>query len=193
MRRGPARLNIDSRSGIEWLAAAAIMAAAPCAFGVEYFTLGQVQAALFPAAAQFDALDVSLSGPQMQAVKRQTGVAVRDPKLHVWQARSASGEVLGFLLLDAVYGKHELINYAVALNPGGSVLAVEIMTYNETYGGEIRDAAWRAQFVGKKMGDALKVHEDIRNIGGATLSCVHVTEGIRRLLAEFSAALPAHG
>ena len=53
----------------------------------------------------------------------------------------------------------------------------------------MRNAQWREQFVGKKAGDQLELDKDVRNISGATLSCQHVTEGIRRNLALYHVAL----
>jgi len=81
-----------------------------------------------------------------------------------------------------VLGKHELITYALALDARGRVRGVEILEYLEAHGGEILDPAWRAQFVGKSTADPLKLDRDIRNISGATLSCRHVTDGVKRLL-----------
>jgi Na+-translocating ferredoxin:NAD+ oxidoreductase RnfG subunit len=82
-----------------------------------------------------------------------------------------------------VIGKHELITYAVGLYADGSVRQVEVMDYREAYGYEVRNPAWRRQFAGKRAGDPLSLDRDIKNITGATLSCRHITEGIRRLLA----------
>ena len=68
-------------------------------------------------------------------------------------------------------------------------MAVEIMDYRETYGGEVRNPKWRAQFVGKANGAPLQLDKDIKNISGATLSSRHITEGVRRLLAFYEVAL----
>jgi Na+-transporting NADH:ubiquinone oxidoreductase subunit C len=43
--------------------------------------------------------------------------------------------------------------------------------------------AWRNQFVGKSAADPVKIGADIANISGATLSCTHITDGVRRLVA----------
>ena len=66
--------------------------------------------------------------------------------------------------------------------PAGSVLGVEIISYRETHGGQIRDASWRAEFTGKTLADALRLGKDIPNISGATLSCRNVLDGVKRLL-----------
>ena len=56
-------------------------------------------------------------------------------------------------------------------------------------GGEIRNADWRKQFVGKTARSPLLLNDDIRNISGATLSSRHVTEGIKRILATYEACI----
>ena len=89
----------------------------------------------------------------------------------------------GWFIVDKVIGKHELITYAVGVDADGSVRSIEILEYLESYGGQIRYADWRRQFAGKTAADPLKLEQDIRNISGATLSCRHVTEGVKRLLA----------
>ena len=66
---------------------------------------------------------------------------------------------------------------------------VEILDYRETYGGEVRNANWRRQFVGKRPGSALRLDQDIKNISGATLSSRHVTDGVRRLLVTYQMLL----
>jgi Na+-transporting NADH:ubiquinone oxidoreductase subunit NqrC len=63
------------------------------------------------------------------------------------------------------------------------------MEYRETYGYEIRNEKWRAQFVGKSANSTLKLDHDIKNISGATLSCRHITDGVKRLLAFYEVVL----
>jgi Na+-translocating ferredoxin:NAD+ oxidoreductase RnfG subunit len=43
--------------------------------------------------------------------------------------------------------------------------------------------------VGKTSQSPLKLDRDIKNISGATLSCRHVTDGVKRLLAFYEVAL----
>jgi len=88
-----------------------------------------------------------------------------------------------------VVGKHDFITYAVALSTDGTVRGVEILDYRETYGGEVRNANWRRQFVGKRPGSALRLDQDIKNISGATLSSRHVTDGVRRLIVTWQMLL----
>jgi hypothetical protein len=130
----------------------------------------------------------TLSDAQIQAIERDSGVKVATRELQAW--RAADG---GWFILDQVYGKHSPIRYALALAADGSVRQVEILEYLESYGGEVRLPAWRKQFVHKRHGDEIAIDRSIRNISGATLSCEHVTDGIRRVLSTYALVLSADG
>ena len=172
--------------GRPWYAivpAAALCAAGP-AYATVYLSVEQAQRALFPSATTFADRSVTFSRAQHEAIAAAAGMPVRAKGQRLWEARRGDGR-LGWFMLDRVLGKHELITYAVALDPAGAVLGIEILDYRETYGGEIRDPRWRRQFVGKRYGAALELDRDIKNISGATLSCRHVTDGVKRLLATF--------
>jgi Na+-translocating ferredoxin:NAD+ oxidoreductase RnfG subunit len=172
-----------------WLIPAALSAAAsPACYAVQYMTAEQARTLMFPDAGEFAPAPLKLSRAQVQAIEEASGVRVRVPEQQVWQAR-AEGRVLGWFIVDEVYGKHEFITYAVGLNLDGSVRQIEVLDYRETYGYEIRHPAWRHQFVGKRQGDTLKLDADIKNISGATLSCRHITDGVKRLLALHQVAL----
>ena len=84
-----------------------------------------------------------------------------------------------------------MITYAVAIAPNGSVIGLEILEYVESYGYEVAEAGWRKQFVGKTAHDPIKLNQDIQNIGGATLSCKHITDGVKRVAVLYDLALKA--
>jgi Na+-transporting NADH:ubiquinone oxidoreductase subunit NqrC len=171
-----------------WLSLPALAVSALPAHAVEYFTLEQAQHALFPEASGFKEAKVLLTSEQREAIQKASKVRVRVPELNAWRVE-AGGKLAGWFLVDEVYGKHEFITYAVALDATGAVRGIEIMDYRETHGGQVRNANWRAQFTGKRAGAPLELDQDIKNISGATLSCKHIAEGVRRLLASYEAAL----
>jgi hypothetical protein len=138
------------------------MSVAAPAYAVQYLSISEAQRQAFPSATHFTEI--------------QAGRA--------WKAE-AGGRVAGFFIFDRVVGKHLFIDYAVALSPGGAVQRVEILQYRESYGGEVRESSWLAQFVGKTSGSSLKINGDIRNIAGATMSSTHITEGVKRILAVY--------
>jgi Na+-translocating ferredoxin:NAD+ oxidoreductase RnfG subunit len=102
----------------------------------------------------------------------------------IWKAADGS-----WFIVDEVVGKHEMITYAVALSPSGAVTGIEILEYVESYGYEVAEAQWRNQFVGKTASDPIKLNQDIQNIGGATLSCKHLTDGVKRVAVLYDIAL----
>jgi Na+-translocating ferredoxin:NAD+ oxidoreductase RnfG subunit len=153
------------------------------AYGTTYMTVEQAQAAMFPGA-QLTRAFVTLTREQASAIEKKTGVNVRKPEVQVWKA--ADG---GHFIVDEAIGKHEFFTIALGLNADSSVKQIEILDYKESYGYEVRNEAWRKQFTGKTSRASLKLGDDIRNISGATLSCRHVTDAVKRLLATYDIAL----
>jgi hypothetical protein len=143
------------------LPAAAAVAVASPSYAVQYLSIEAAQKLAFPSANRF----VANGGPS-------------------WRAQ-AGDKLIGLFVVDHVIGKHLYIDYAVSLDTSGRVMRVDILQYRESYGGEVREPAWLAQFTGKTSGSPLKVGSDIRNISGATLSSLHVTEGVKRILATY--------
>ena len=164
------------------VAAAAIPAAffAPSAFATDYMTAAEAQKLMFPDASAFETRSVKLSPEQQKKIETQSGTPVNTA---FWQLAVAKNgdKVLGYVLTDAVIGKFQLLNYAVAFDADGKIRDVEILSYREAHGGEVRSKPWRAQFVGKNASAALAIGNDIANISGATMSCTHLSDGIRRL------------
>lgn len=160
---------------------AALVALAPAgALAVDYMTAEQAQKLMFPDATAFELRDLPLD----EALAKQLAAAhvkPTAPRIQVSLAKQ-DGKVLGTVVVDEVIGKFERITYAVGVNADGSVRQVEILSYRESHGHEIRLPAWRKQFVGKTAASPLQVGDDIANISGATLSCTHVAEGVRRVV-----------
>lgn len=129
------------------------------AHATTYLTVEQAQRTIFPGAA------LSATGQS-----------------DIWRASDG-----GYFVVDKVVGKHEYITIAVGVTAAGTVKQIEIMDYRESYGYEVREPSWRAQFVGKSASSPLQLEGDIRNISGATLSSKHVTDGVKRILQKVAA------
>ena len=162
--------------------AASVCALLPAsAFAIDYLTADQAAKLMFPEAEHFDSRDIRLDSSQMQELDAQ-GIRARSAR---WTVRVAQrgDAALGFVVIDEVIGKFELITYAVGIGLDGAVKQVEVLSYRESHGHEIRLLAWRKQFVGKTAASPIRVGNDIANISGATLSCNHVAEGVKRVIA----------
>ncbi len=166
---------------------ALVLTAMP-ARSAQYLSTEEAQRALFADANRFEPVPVALSEGDRDAIAEVSGTRTPLPLGRIWRAMR-DDQMLGHLIVDEVYGKHEFITYAAAIDASGAVLGIEIMDYRETHGGQVRESSWREQFRGKRRSDALELDADIVNISGATMSCKHVTEGVRRLLALHDVAL----
>jgi Na+-transporting NADH:ubiquinone oxidoreductase subunit NqrC len=166
-----------------WLFPPALVLSAGAAHAEQYLSVEEAQAAMF-SGQQLSAQSIKLTADQARAIEEASGINVRVKDVRVWRAQDG-----GVFFVDQVLGKHEYITWALGVNADGSVRAIEILDYRETYGSEVRNQRWRAQFVGKRHGARLKLDRDIANISGATLSCRHVTDGVKRLLATYELVL----
>jgi FMN-binding domain len=150
---------------VEWVRlavpAAIVASMGSPAYAIQYLTIEQSRKLSFPSATDFVPIDAQ-----------------------AWKVAS-DGKTVGRYIVDHVIGKHLYIDYAVTLDAGGRVQRVDILQYREAYGGEVRDRSWLNQFVGKSGASTLRVGVDIRNISGATLSCNHLTEGIKRIVSRY--------
>jgi len=165
--------------------AAALTISVP-AHAAIYLSVEQAQALMFPGET-FTAQPVTLTDDQVSKIEDASDTNVLGNQLKAWKASGG-----GWFIVDQVVGKHEFIPFALALDANGAVKDIEILEYRESYGDEVRNPKWRAQFTGKHNGDTLKLTEDIQNISGATLSSKHITDGVRRLLATYAIVLANH-
>ncbi len=164
-------------------AACAVAPISVSVYATTYLTVPQAKAQIFPNTPLRE-VPVILSDVQAQEIERASGVDVRNRQLAAW--RTPAGD---WFIVDDVVGKHEFITFALGITRDGAVRQVEIMDYRESYGHEVRNAAWRSQFVGKRTAQPVRLTRDIENISGATLSSKNVTNGVRRLLHTWDRVL----
>jgi electron transport complex protein RnfG len=151
-------------------------------YAVDFMSETAAQKLLFVSADEFISQSYPLSGDLKDQIKDIAHVTPRYDEQQVWQVNE-QGQHKGWFFVDNVIGKHEFITYALAIDRAGKVLGIEILSYRETHGGQVRNPQWRINFVGKTVDDSFKLNKDIPNISGATLSCRNVTDGVKRLLA----------
>jgi hypothetical protein len=165
----------------------------PTVIAAEYLSVDAAQKAIFPQADAFQEVLLPRTPEQLQSLSARAGPQPPHGTLHIWSA-TREGVLLGHVFVDEVIGRQNLITYAVGIGTDGALRSLEILAYRESHGGEIRNAAWRAQFTHRDALEQLRFRTDIKNISGATLSSEHVTQGVRWLLALWQSALrPAGG
>jgi hypothetical protein len=159
-------------------------------FAAQFMTVEQAQRALFPDADRFEEQSLNLDSQQLATVSKLAGSQPQRGTLRAWRALNGN-TALGFFFVDEVIGRQDLITYAAAIDQQGKLGPLEVLTYRESHGGEIRNPAWCAQFKGRDLNN-LRFPTDIKNIAGATLSSEHVTQGARWLVALWQVALHAN-
>ncbi|MFT6077483.1 MAG: Na+-translocating ferredoxin:NAD+ oxidoreductase RnfG subunit [Myxococcota bacterium] len=153
----------------------ALMAPSDYAYSKTYLSVNQAQKVLFEDSTMVK-MDVFLTKEQMKSIKKSSKTRVRNSKMNIWKTKYGD-----WFIVDNVIGKHENIDIAVALTKDGKVKGIEVLTYRETYGSQVMNKKWLAQFFGKDSSEILKLDNQIKNISGATLSCAHITSGVNRL------------
>ena len=159
------------------LAALPLMVWATEAVGADFLSTEEAQHLMFPSATSFEPVLVSLTSASA------LGISARGrcrPPGCMSQSRAIRCLAPSHSMLWI--GKFQLINYAVSCRPKrcGQGHRGAGRTVRRTVP-EVRNAAWRQQFVGKTAAEPLQVGNDIDNISGATLSCTHLTDGVRKL------------
>ena len=155
----------------------AIFASAHAYAGAYYLNVEQAQALLFPGATfteDFRTIPVK----DMEAIYEESRVRVTDPTFHMW--RVSNGE---WFIIDQVIGRDDTITYAIALDKTGTVKGIEVMECWEEYA-KVRLPEWRDQFKNKHRGEVIP-KKSIELISGTTLSSIHITEGVSRVLTTF--------
>jgi hypothetical protein len=173
-----------------WLGALAALSVAPIpiVIAADYLSVEEAQRALFPQADHFAEVVLALSPAQRDQVASLAGAQPPHRSLRAFRALKGE-ELLGYVFIDEVIGKEDFITYAAAIDATGKLGPLEVLSYRESHGGEIRNDSWRRQFAGRASLAQLRVQTDIKNIAGATLSCEHVTQGVRWVMALWQVTL----
>ena len=152
---------------------------APIVQAKTYLTYKQAEKVCFPSADKFEWKSHRYSRDEIKKIYAASGFKVIDPGLFYGVAFKEN-KVIGVLVFDRCIGKHEYIDYVIALNLKGEVKQIEILVYRESWGYEIRRESFRKQFIGKDANDGFRLRKDINNISSATLSCDGISRGVKR-------------
>lgn len=155
-----------------------------------YFTEEEALRTMMPTADRFDTEAVTLSDAQRATAVAAAGRPFPETAFSFRVGRGAAG-VVGYGLVLEVIGKARPITFLIGVNPGGTVLGVEVLVYRESQGSEVRHRRFTGQFTQKGLGSRLRLGDDIQPISGATLSSRAATYAVRKALAVFAVTHPA--
>jgi len=158
---------------------------APAAVAVEMQTLQQAQQQLAPGATLTPA-DFKLTPEQHALIKQQYKVPSIRPAVKAWRVSTG-----GWLFLDQVYGRDDIVTYLVSIGDDGKVRGLEVLVCADGYC-DLYSREWKARLVGQEHGKWAP-EDVVPMVSGATLSCTHVAEGVKKLLAIHARFLPTDG
>ena len=153
------------------------------AYARTYLSIQDAQKLMFPNS-KLTRVPVTFTDAQLEVIRDRSGVREPEKGDQIWHA--ANG---GWFMIQQVVGKHEMITYAIGINPDGSVKHIEILEYVESYGYEVAEQNWLKQFYGKTVASGFKLGKDVDSISGATLSCKHLVDGVKRDLVAYDTVL----
>lgn len=153
------------------------------AYARTFMSIQDAQKLMFPNT-KLTKVPVTFTDAQLEVIRDRSGVREPEKGDQIWHA--ANG---GWFMVQQVVGKHEMITYAIGINPDGAVKHIEILEYVESYGYEVAEQSWLKQFYGKTVANTFKLGKDVDSISGATLSCKHLADGVKRDLVAYDTVL----
>lgn len=136
---------------------------------------------LFKDSAQIIPNEKTLSEADRQKAKEALGYDL--PKnVYTFYVAKTKDQVDGYALIDEQVGKVLPITFVSKISPQGKVEQVEIMVYRESHGGEVTSKRFLNQFKQKTLNDEIRLHGNIINVTGATLSSQALVVGVKRAL-----------
>lgn len=96
----------------------------------------------------------------------------------------------GYAVIKTAFSKLSFFTFMVVIDSVRVIKQVEILSYWELRGTEIRQKRFLEQFKGKTIQDQLRLNSDIDAITGATISCQAITNGVREILTYLDVLLP---
>ncbi|MCL6494610.1 MAG: FMN-binding protein [Ignavibacterium sp.] len=129
---------------------------------------------------QIDFEKLKLKNELKNSIEKKVGQKFYSDEVYLYKI-SFDKKIIGYGLLDNVYGKSLPITFLVMFDSTGKILCSEIVKYREPYGGAIQSKEWNDQFKGKNVDSEFIVGKDVSGISGATISVNSVNKGIKKL------------
>jgi len=143
----------------------------------------QVLQEIWPGEVNFERVSLPVEGELMSSISKRSRVKMRDHVATLIRVSDSHGLEQGHAVILDEVGKYRPITFLVALNSSDKVLDLQVLVYREHIGQAIESNRFTRQFRDKKEGSVLRLHRDIRNLTGATLSARAAVRAVRRALA----------
>ena len=123
-----------------------------------------------------------LTEAQRRNAQKLSGDADLPAALVSFYVATKDGAPVGFAYFDAHLVRTMPETIMVAIDPAGTILRIEVLSFDEPEEYRPRPA-WYAQFSGKPLDDELSLKRGVRAVTGATLTARATTSAARRCLS----------
>jgi Na+-translocating ferredoxin:NAD+ oxidoreductase RnfG subunit len=162
----------------------------PLAFGrTQHERAEELLKIVFGSAVSVASSSLVVHAAEKDSLKASTGISFSPDTLDVLVADNGAKH-LGYAIIDEVRGKDQPITYCIVVDENFAVKHIAVLAYREPYGGEVQNASWLKQFLGKQPSDKLRPGKEIKNITGATISARAITLGVKKLLTLLQVIAP---
>ena len=124
---------------------------------------------------------IKLSPEKKTLIEERIGWKFPEDSFDVYIGETGT-QIDGYAVVQNTIGKHKHMTYMVGVDNKGLVSDVELLTFRESRGSEVRQKRFNAQYEGKSVLDPVRINKDIINITGATMSVRSISAGVKRVL-----------
>ncbi len=124
---------------------------------------------------------IRLTQEKKELIEQQIGWKFPETAFELYIGET-NGNVDGYAMVHNTIGKHKHMTYMVGVDAKGACSNVELLVYREARGSDVGKKRFNAQYEGKTVSDPIRIHKDIINISGATMSVRSINAGVKRVL-----------
>ena len=124
---------------------------------------------------------IRLTQEKKELIEQQIGWKFPETAFELYIGETG-GKIDGYAMIHNTIGKHKHMTYMVGVDATGACSDVELLVYREARGSDVGKKRFNAQYEGKTVSDPIRIHKDIINISGATMSVRSISAGVKRVL-----------
>ena len=124
---------------------------------------------------------IRLTQEKKELIEQQIGWKFPETAFELYIGETGD-KIDGYAMVHNTIGKHKHMTYMVGVDAKGACSDVELLVYREARGSDVGKKRFNAQYEGKTVSDPIRIHKDIINISGATMSVRSISAGVKRVL-----------
>ncbi len=135
---------------------------------------------------EVEMVELEMKGELRRTIAKRCRSLVPTDPVRLLRIRDESAQLLGHSVVLDEIGKYRPITFLVSTGVDGKVRDLQVLVYREHIGQQIESTRFTRQFRGKAVDQEIRLHREIRNLAGATLSARASVRAVRRALATLA-------